>query len=199
MAPSSRDARDLRHKPDAARALDAARHEGLDEGAEIFLLDGALVLAVAAAVEAVIHRLVLQIALAALVADGAIERMIDEQELHYAFARLPDERRIGMDDRGGAVTVRPQIADIHGAGRHRLRDAADLHEAHAAVTRDGQPLMVTEARDLRSRLLAGLEQGDAVLDFDLLAVDIQLGHFFPSLRLRPGCPLCHQGMACGNG
>ena len=43
---------------------------------------------IAAAVDAVGHRLVLQVALAALVADRAVERMVDEQELHHPFARL---------------------------------------------------------------------------------------------------------------
>ena len=52
------------------------------------------------------HRLILQIALAALIADRAIERMIDQQEFHHAFARFFDQRRLGVDDFGRAVLVR---------------------------------------------------------------------------------------------
>ena len=82
------DAGDIGQEADAARAVDAARHAGLDQRAEILVAHRALVLVIAAAVEAIGHRLVLQIALAALVADRAIERMVDQQELHHALARL---------------------------------------------------------------------------------------------------------------
>jgi hypothetical protein len=41
--------------------------------------------------------LVLQIALAALVADRAIERMIDEQKLHHAFLRIHGEVRVSRN------------------------------------------------------------------------------------------------------
>ena len=50
-----------------------ARHRGLDERPEVLVLDRALRLVVARAVGAVRHRLVLQIALAALVANRAIQ------------------------------------------------------------------------------------------------------------------------------
>ena len=73
----------------------------LISGPEVLLFDRALVLHVARAADAVGHRLVLQVALAALVADRAVERMIDEQELHHAFARLLHHRRCGVDDLGG--------------------------------------------------------------------------------------------------
>ena len=41
---------------------------------------------------AVGHRLVLQRALAALVADRAVERVVDQQELHDALLRLVGDR-----------------------------------------------------------------------------------------------------------
>ena len=41
---------------------------------------------------AVAHRLVLQRALAALVADRAVERVVDEQQLHDALLRLVGDR-----------------------------------------------------------------------------------------------------------
>jgi hypothetical protein len=69
------------------------------------------------------HRLVLQVALAALVADRAVERVVDEQELHHPFARLLDHRRVGADrlavgggqradaalDLGAEMRIRPWI------------------------------------------------------------------------------------------
>ena len=71
--------------------------EVLTSGPELLVGHRALVLVIAAAVEAVAHRLVLQVALAALVADRAVERMVDQQELHHALARLLHHRRGGED------------------------------------------------------------------------------------------------------
>ena len=169
-----RHAGDLGHEADAARAVDAARHDGLDQRADILVLDRALVLLVAAGVDAVGHRLVLQVAFAALVADRAVERMVDQQELHHAFARLLHHRRAGADDlaacrRGsGGSRARP------GAGRQRLRRADQLDQAHAAVAGDRQPLVEAEARDFRARGLAGLEQRVLRRDVDLLPSTMSL-------------------------
>ena len=171
------DAGDLGHEADAARAVDAAGHERLDQRADVLLLDRALVLDVARAADAVGHGLVLQVALAALVADRAVERVVDQQELHHAFARLLDQRA-GGDDLGGAPSLlggrslTPMAHEASGLG-----DALDLDEAHAAVAGDRQALVVAEARDLGAGLLARLQQRRAVLDLDRLAVDDDwLGH-----------------------
>ena len=60
-------------------------------------------------VDAIGHRLVLQIALAALIADRAIERMVDQQELHHAFARaFLTIGRVGQHFRRLAVRARTQ-------------------------------------------------------------------------------------------
>src|SRR5258708_23495373 len=82
------DAGHFSQEPDAARAMDAAIHLGRDKWAEILFLDRPLVLDIAAAIEAVGHRLVLQVALATLITDRAIQGMVDEQEFHHAVARL---------------------------------------------------------------------------------------------------------------
>ncbi|RUO95633.1 hypothetical protein BC936DRAFT_143572 [Jimgerdemannia flammicorona] len=81
---------DLIREPDAAGAVDAAGHDGLDKGTEVFVLDRALAaeLVVAAAVGAIAYGLILQVALAALVANWAVEGMVGEQEFHHALARL---------------------------------------------------------------------------------------------------------------
>ena len=92
-----RRARDLVRKADAARALDAAGHRRLDDRSHIFVFDRALVFVIAAVPATISHGLVLKIAFAALVADRAIERVVDEQKLHHAFARLLDHRRVGAD------------------------------------------------------------------------------------------------------
>lgn len=61
----------------AASAVDASCHDCLDKGPQVLVLHRALHLSEAAAVRAEVHRLVLQVALSALVADGAIQRVVD--------------------------------------------------------------------------------------------------------------------------
>ena len=168
--------------------MDAAVHDRLDQRADIFVLDRALVFLVARGIDAEGHRLVLQVAFAALVADRAIERMVDEQELHHAFAGLLDHRRVGEHLRDFAVRAGAEVAHAHGAGRLRLRrPALHLDQAHAAVAGDRQPLVEAEARHFRARLLRRLKQRVVVGYLYLFPVDLQLSHstFFPIRRNAP--------------
>ena len=171
-----RRAADLGGEADATRALDAAVHRGLDQRAQIFVLDRALVLGEAAGVDAIAHRLVLQVALAALVADRAVQRMVDQQELHHAFARLLHHRRTRGDFRRLALGAGTAVAHAPGAACDRLRAALHLDEAHPAIAGDRQPLMIAEARNLGARRLARLQQRVLGGDIDLFAVDDEFGH-----------------------
>ena len=180
-----RRAGDFGGEADAARALDAAVHRGLDQRAEIFVLDRALVLGEARGVDAVAHRLVLQIALAALVADRAIQRMVDQQKFHHAFARLLHHRRTRRDFRRLALRAGPAVAHAPGAACDRLRAALHLDQAHPAIAGDRQPLVVAEARNFGARGLARLQQRVLRGHIDLFAVDDEFGHcaqVFPSLQ-----------------
>ena len=89
---------DFGDEADAARAVDAARHHRLDQRAEILVRHRALVLVVARMIHAVAKRLVLQVALAALVADRAVQRVVDQQELHHAAAARCAPSAVGLDD-----------------------------------------------------------------------------------------------------
>jgi hypothetical protein len=144
--------------------------------AQIFVLDGALVLAEAALIDAVSHGLILQVAFPALVADRTIERVIDEQEFHHAFARLAHHRRPGLDFGRFALRSGPAIAHAPSAARHRLRGASKLDQAHPAIARDRQPLLIAEARNLGARGFARLKQRVLRRYVDLFAVDNELGH-----------------------
>src|SRR5204862_143447 len=64
---------------------------------EIFVIDRTLILVIARMSATIGDRLVLQVAFAALIADRAIERVVDEQKLHHPFARLLDHWRVGLD------------------------------------------------------------------------------------------------------
>ena len=121
---------DLVGEAGAAVAQDAAlaieQHEVADRDR---LLEVPLLLDVAALAGAVAERLVLQRALAALVADRAVERVVGEEQLDHALLGPLRRRRLGVD-----LHVRRHR---HHARRRELRaaTAVDLDEAHAGTCR----------------------------------------------------------------
>ena len=182
------DTRDLGGEADTARAGNAARHVGFDQRAQIQIVAGAFGFAVAREIDAIGHRLILQVAFAALVADRAIQRMVDQQEFHDPFAGLLDHGAVGLDHRRRAFRPGAQILDLHRAGGGGLRRAADdLDQAHAAVARDGQTFVIAKARHLDPGLFTGLDQGQGGIDLDLLIVDDDLAQVRHGLSL---CCLC---------
>src|SRR5215831_3220031 len=140
--PKLLNAGDLGHETNAARAMNAAGHMGFDQWTEILVANGPLVLLEPATVETVSHRLVLQIALAALVTNRAVERVIDQQELHNPFLRL--ERLWRVRENYHPVGRR------HRAGGDRLWRFFDFDQTHAAIAGDRKALVVAEMRDLDS-------------------------------------------------
>ena len=101
----------------------------------MLFFDGAFVLSKPAAIAAIGHRLVLQVAFAALVTDGAIKGVVDEQELHHPFAGFLDHRRVGEELRRSAFGSRAQVFDVLRAGSDGLgRAAFDLDQTHSAVS-----------------------------------------------------------------
>src|ERR1019366_9475984 len=113
---------DVVHETDAARAEDAAVRHVHHVAAEIFHGIEPLGLAVARVGASFLERVVLQLALARLVADRAIERMVDEQHLEDSLAGLEGFLAIHMhylpfDDRGRA-------------SRRELRRLRTTHGAH---------------------------------------------------------------------
>ena len=157
------DARNFFGKADAAGAMDAAGHDRLDQRPHFLVVHRALVFLEAGAVVAVGHRLVLQVAFAALVADRAVERMVDQQEFHHAPAGLDRLFRIRKDDHA--------VQDRLGAGGDRLGRPLHLHQAHAAVAGNRQPLVEAEMRHFLADRLQCLEQGQAAVDLMHLAVN----------------------------
>ena len=86
------DAGDFSGETHAAGAGNAAGHGGADQRSQIQIIHGTLGFTEAGEVDAIGHRLILQVAFAALVTDRAIERVVDQEELHHAFARLLHHR-----------------------------------------------------------------------------------------------------------
>ena len=122
------DAGDLLTETHAAGAVYAARHVGGDERPDILIHDDALVLLETRHVAAVTHRQVLQLAFAALIADRAVQWMIDEQKLHHALLCI---HRLGR-----ARVHLHAFAHRRGAGRQGLADLLHFHQAHAAIGGD---------------------------------------------------------------
>jgi hypothetical protein len=142
---------------DAARAVNAAVMIVLTSG-PIYLSRPRACSPRSAIVDAIGHGLVLQVALAALIADRAIQRVVDEQELHHPFAGLLDHRRVGGEISGGSPfgpgrrSRTPMAQDATGLGA-----ALHLDQAHAAVAGDRQPLVIAKARNLGTGLLTRLQ------------------------------------------
>ena len=79
-------ARNFLAKTNTPGAVDATAHLfHADEGSHIFVKDHALFFVVTGCTAAIANRQVLQLTFAALVADGAIQRVVDQQELHHRF------------------------------------------------------------------------------------------------------------------
>ncbi len=112
---------------------------------------------------------VLQAALAGLVADRAVQRMIDEQELHDGALRFLRIRRAGPDDH--AV-----LHHLRGAGRLELPHPFDLDHAHAALADDRQARVVAVVGNLNPHLEAGFDEIGSGRDLDLAPVDGQDRH-----------------------
>jgi hypothetical protein len=125
----------------------------LDQRPNVLVLYSTLAphLVESSAVAAISHRLVLEIALASLVANGAVKRMVGEEEFHDTFSCLVDKRRVGLDHH--SRLYRPR------AGRHRLGSPLHLDQTHTTTSGNHQLLVVAVSRDGGSGLLTRLDEG----------------------------------------
>jgi hypothetical protein len=141
---------DLLRGPGAPGARDAPlpvqQHLGGDGDR---LVEGPLVLGEPGLALAVGHGLVLQRALAALVAHRAVERVVDEQQLHHAALRL-------VRDRGGELGVHHHALGARGGARgQRLALAFDVDQALPAGADRVEQRVVAEPRDRDAEHLGG--------------------------------------------
>ena len=179
---------DFLAEPDAARTEDAALVVERDAGSErralglhVFLLDVARVTA------AVAGGLFLQLALARLVANRAIERVIDEEEFHHALATVLNLRRVGADMEagrrvGGAADLRPGDPVDFLFARRRIHDRrlryridrqhAHFDQAHPAIADDRKLRVVAVIRHVHADQARCFDHVGALWHSDLPAVDI---------------------------
>jgi hypothetical protein len=90
---------------------------------------------------AVLERVVLEAALARLVADRAVERVVDEQELHHRALRFG-----GLGD--SVRTTMPSLHHLRRAGGLQLGHALDLDQAHPALADHREARVVAVVGDL---------------------------------------------------
>src|SRR4029453_2231924 len=154
-------ARDLLAEADAARALDAPRHVGDDVRADHRAVEGrelALLFVVLRKLLAVAEGVVLEGALAGLVADRAVQRVVDQQELH--------RRRAGASDFLGRRLDRETVLQGHRASGLDLGHALDFDQAHAALADDREARVEAEVGDVDARALGGIDQVDVLGHLD---------------------------------
>src|ERR1019366_3983864 len=150
---------------DAAIAEDAAGAVEVDRGRPLLLFAVVLGLDVEAFAGAVLEGHVLQFALAARIANGAVEGMIAEQQLDGRFARLGNLFRLG--DEHLALGYRG------GAGGLQLGHFFLAHDAHAARGLQAEPGVVAESRNLNARLAARLDEQRSRGSCQLLSIDCE--------------------------
>ncbi len=150
---------DLAHEPHAPRAEDAAvavqhqRRPEVDVGPHALAVEHPPRKLHPALVRPEAVGEILQRTLAALVADRAVERMVDQQELEHAGARLDHVGRLRRHDHA--------LGDRRRAGRLQLRHLLDLDDADAAGAVDAEAGVIAVVRDLDAALDRGLQDRSA--------------------------------------
>ena len=136
----------LAHEADAPRAEDAAvpvqhqRRTEIHVGLHALAVEDAAREFHPALVRAEAVREILERTFAALVAHGTVERVVDEEELEHARARLDDVGRLRVDHHA--------FRDGRRTRGLQLRHLVDLDDADAAGTVDPQPRVIAVIRGL---------------------------------------------------
>src|SRR5262249_52882577 len=115
-----------------------------------------------------LHVLVLQSALSGLIANRAIERVIDQMEIKAPTNRILHHIRRVVDDHS--------LFDFGVTGDLQLWHAFNLNHAQAANAGDTQSWMPTVMTDIDARGLERLNNGRTLRDFDVFAVDLDFRH-----------------------
>ncbi len=167
------DTGDFLAETNAAGAMNATAHLfHADERAHILVEHHALFFVVTRGRTAITHRQVLQLAFAALIADGAVQRVVDEQKLHHRLLRLGGAFGLGAHHHA--------LGHRGGTSRQGLGCFFHVNQTHAAVGCNGQLLVIAEVGNERSHLLGRMHDHAAFGDFDLLAVNFDFNHLASS-------------------
>ena len=153
----------------AAGALNTAAH--LFHGNQrtgLFVENNAFFFFVARRCFTVTDGQILQLTFTTLIADRAIQRMIDQQKLHDFFLGLDRLVALGAHDHAGR--------DRRGAGRQRLGRLFHLDQTHAAIGRNRQFFVIAKMRDVRAQFIGRVHHHAARWHFDFFAVYFYFNH-----------------------
>ena len=118
----------------------------------------------------VTHSKILQLTFATLVANRAVQRVVDQQKLHHGLLGLDGFIALGADHH--------PLRHRRGAGRHGLGCFFNIHQAHAAARRDAQLLVVTKMRNEGANFFSCMHHHAAFIDFYLLTVEFDFNHMY---------------------
>ena len=156
-------------KANAACAVNAARHFlGRDERTHRLVEHHALGVVIATAAAAIAHGQILQLAFAALIADRAIKRVVDQQKFHHGFLRSDGFFRAGPHLHSGG--------DRGCAGRQRFGRLFDFDQTHPAIRRDAEFLVITKMWNVQTQRIGGMHDHAALDDRGGFAVDFEFNH-----------------------
>ena len=127
----------------------------LDQRANVLVLNGTLALQLVetSSVCTVSHALILQVTLATLVANRAVERVVCQEEFHHALSCLVYLWAVCLNHHAGLHRPR---ARSHGLGR-----ALNFDQTHSAVSGNHKLLVVAVTGDGRAGLFTGLDERGA--------------------------------------
>ncbi len=180
----------------AAIAGDAAVHLVADERTEFLVAVGALGEAVAAAGMAGHHRHVLQVAVAAFLADRAIVGMVGHQPFDHAGAKLPG---FVVSDGNVAVVGSRRHAGHHQPAAGVVGIGVLLDRALAAGADAAQRRMPAEIGNIKTERQAGLQQVVGAVDLIFLAVYMNRCHGVSSLLPGIGLPTDRHYLSSASG
>ena len=156
-------------EPHATGAVNAAAHLlHRDQRSHLLVEHHPLFFLIAGIRTAIADGKILQLTLTALVANGAVQWMIDQQKFHDRFLRLDGLVASGADHHA--------LRDRCGAGRHRLGRLLHIHQTHPAVGRDAQLLVIAEVRNESPYLLGSMHHHAAFKHFNFLSVKFDFDH-----------------------
>ena len=119
-------------------------------------------------VETEIHVEVLQVALAGLIADRAVKRVVGEQKFEHGAPAIFGLVALGAYDHSvgdGCVARDLKLGVVH-----------HLDQADTAVSGDRESRVIAVARDVDAEFLCCLDHRGAFGNLDFAAVDAQLCH-----------------------
>ena len=136
---------------------------------------------------------ILQLARAALIASRAIERVIEQGELHHPRLGFFHCVRCGFDDHAVRHSKRatgdgPGKEKQFGLPRRVVHDerairvlarATRIHEAHPARANGRQVLVRAKIWHIETRVEDSIQRGCATGDFDFTVIDDYFRHLFP--------------------